>query len=98
MPKIIGTTRPAPIIPTARAASARPNCDAIADGQHGDVGPVDVADQHHVAEDVGRSDEVDLRPAGELDHVAARFTRVSDFVVEDHNVRRVSRRTWPRAE
>ncbi len=59
---------------------ARRHGEMVADGQHDDFGRVEIADDSHVAEDVGVAGVVELDSVGELEHVAAGFAAVDDLV------------------
>ena len=66
----MGTTVSTPSSSTAAAAAARPHREVAADGQEGDVGPMQLADELHVAEDVRVAGEVDPPPILQLDDEA----------------------------
>ena len=59
---------------------ARRHGEMVADGQHDNFGRVEIADDGHVAEDVGVAGVVELDSVGELEHVAARLAAVDDLV------------------
>ena len=59
---------------------ARSHGEVIADGQHDDFGSVKIADDRHIAEDIGVAGMVDLNAVLELDDVAAGFAAVDQLV------------------
>ena len=59
---------------------ARPHGVVVADGQHGNLGRIEVANDGHVTEHIGIAGVVDLHSVGKLDHVAAGLAAVNDLV------------------
>src|SRR5208283_3535873 len=65
---------------TGIGSLARRHSEKVADGQHGNLGRVKVADDGHVVEDVGIARVVELDSVRELEHIAAGFAAIDDLI------------------
>src|SRR5215469_18334746 len=54
--------------------------EKVADWQHGEIRPVEVADDLHVTEDVGVSSVIDLEAIIKRDHVATGFATIDNLL------------------
>src|ERR1700687_717732 len=54
--------------------------EKVANGQHGDLRRIEIADDGHIAEDVGIARVVELDSVRELEHIPARFAAIDDLV------------------
>ena len=59
---------------------ARRHGEMVADRQHGNLRRVELANDGHVAKDIGVAGVVNLDSVGELEHVAAGFAAIDDLV------------------
>ena len=74
---------------------ARTHREVAADRQERDVGPVQLADQPHVAEHVGVAGVIEAEAVLDLDHEAGRLAEVERRLAAARSSRRPSGRRGP---